>query len=67
MYGNRIKELRKEKGLSQKELADILKVDFRSISFWETERYEPNISQIISLCDFFNVCSDYLIGRQDWY
>ncbi|MBO5305092.1 MAG: helix-turn-helix transcriptional regulator [Clostridia bacterium] len=67
MYGIRIRELRKEKGLSQKDLAKILNVDFRTISFWETERYEPNISQLKELCDFFNVCSDYVIGRQDWY
>lgn len=67
MYSTRIKELRKEKGLSQKELAEILKVDFRTISFWETGRYEPNINQIIILCDFFNVSADYLLGIKDWY
>ncbi len=67
MYGVRIKELRKEKGLTQKQLADILKVDFRTVSFWENEKYEPNIQQIITLCNYFNVCSDYLIGRKDWY
>lgn len=67
MYGVRIKELRKEKGLSQKELAEILNVDFRTISFWETERYEPNINQIMEICSFFNVSADYIIGIKDWY
>lgn len=66
MYGIRIRELRKENSLTQKQLADILQVDFRTVSFWETERFEPNIEQIIKLCNFFNVPADYLIGRTNF-
>ena len=62
MYGERIRELRKERNMSQKQLAKVLGVDFRTVSFWETERYEPNISQIIKLCKLFEVESDYLLG-----
>ncbi len=65
MYGKRVKELRKENNLTQKQLAQILQVDFRTISFWETERFEPNIEQIIRICDFFKISADYLIGRSD--
>ena len=63
MFGNRIRDLRKENGLTQKQLADALQVDFRTVSFWETERFEPNIDQIIKLCNYFNVSADYIIGR----
>ncbi len=66
MYGKRIKELRAEKNITQKQLAAALNVDFRTISFWETERYEPNIEQLIKLCDFFAISADYVIGRIEW-
>lgn len=66
MYGIRIKELRKEKKLTQKQLADILEVDFRTVSFWESETYEPSIKQLIKLCVFFGVSADYIIGLKDF-
>lgn len=66
MYGKRIRDLRKENNLTQKELANLIKVDFRTVSFWETERFEPNIEQIIKLCDVFDVSADYIIGRKDF-
>lgn len=62
MYGQRIRDLRKEKKLTQKQLADALGVDFRTVSFWETERYQPNFDQLVKLCVFFDVESDYIIG-----
>lgn len=66
MYGKRIKELRLENNLTQKQLAEKLQVDFRTVSFWENERFEPNIEQITKLCSFFSVSSDYLIGLKDY-
>ena len=65
MYGERIRELRKERNMSQKQLGEAIGVDFRTVSFWETERYEPNITQIIKLCKLFQVESDYLLGLID--
>ena len=67
MFGSRIRELRKERKLSQKQLAEILNVDFRTVSFWETERYEPNLQQLESICRYFEVSADYLIGLKDFY
>ncbi|MCI8733146.1 MAG: helix-turn-helix transcriptional regulator [Clostridia bacterium] len=66
MYGKRIRDLRRENNYTQKELATILQVDFRTVSFWETERFEPNIEQLIKICDTFNVSADYLLGRQEF-
>ena len=66
MYGKRIRDLRRENNYTQKELATILQVDFRTVSFWETERCEPNIEQLIKICDTFNVSADYLLGRQEF-
>ena len=66
MYGKRIRDLRRENNYTQKELATILQVDFRTVSFWETERFEPNIEQLIKICDTLNVSADYLLGRQEF-
>lgn len=66
MFGKRIKELRLENNMTQKQLAEKLQVDFRTVSFWENERFEPNIEQIFKLCALFGVSSDYLIGIKEY-
>ena len=50
-----LKELRKEKGLSQEQLADKFNTSSRSISRWENGRTMPDISMLIELADFFDV------------
>lgn len=60
--GTRLKKLRIEKNLQQGELADILKVHKGSISNWETDRRFPDKEILYSLCEFFQVSSDYLLG-----
>ena len=62
---NRIKELRKQKRLAQKELAKQLEVNQSSLSEWEKGSYRPNEKQLLKLCDFFNCTSDYLLGYVD--
>lgn len=59
----RIKELRKQKGLSQTELAHALSLEQTTISSYEQEKTEPNISTLIKLADYYNVSLDYLCGR----
>ncbi len=66
MYGKRIRELRLENKLTQKELGKMLNVDFRTISFWETERYEPNLRQLEMICRIFEVSADFIIGLKDF-
>lgn len=64
-FGERLKNLRKEKGLTQKELA--LKIDNAqsAIYYWESNKQEPTISALKKLCLFFDVTADYLIGLED--
>lgn len=57
----RIRELRKVKGLSQEELAEKLGVSRQAISKWESELSVPDIDKIISLSDYFEVSTDYLL------
>ena len=62
---NRIKELRKEKGLKQTELAAILNVTQGALSSWETGRYDIGNDDLKKLADFFGVSADYILGRDD--
>ena len=53
--GNFLKQLRKEKGLTQEELAEQFYVSSRSVSRWETGMNMPDIDTLILLSDFYNV------------
>ena len=50
--GSFLKELRKEKGLTQEQLAERLKVSSRSVSRWETGNNMPDLSILVELSDF---------------
>ena len=67
MYGERIKELRIERGLTQTQLARELNTTQKSISKYETEFLDLNTNMIIALCKFFEVSADYLLGLTDEY
>ena len=59
---NRIKQLRKEKGLSQAQLAKEVGISNQIISFYENNKREPKIETWQALANFFNVSVDYLKG-----
>ena len=62
--GKIIKRLRKEKYLSQEELAEQLNVSPQAVSKWETDTSLPDISQVVPLAHFFGVSTDILFGVQ---
>ena len=63
--GNFLSELRKEKGLTQKEIADYLNVSDKTVSHWECDKYSPDISVIPVLAEFFGVtCDEILKGER---
>lgn len=64
-YSNRIKELRKMRGLTQQALADKLDVNKVTVSQYERGVRKPDINVVAALCDIFNVSSDYLLGKDD--
>lgn len=57
-----IKELRRNKGIKQEELADILQVSVQTVSRWENEVNYPDLSMLPQLSAFFQVTTDYLLG-----
>jgi len=61
---NRLKELRKKKGYSQKQLADILFVNQTAVSQWERGVTHPNKNTLLKLCELYNVTIDYIFGRE---
>lgn len=63
--GERIARLRKMKGLSQDELADLLGVSRGAISMYEINKREPDYETLEKLATFFGVSTDYLLGRTD--
>lgn len=65
MLGNNIKELRKAKRMTQKELADTLHVSQQTVGSWETERAIPGADTLAQLADYFGVTTDYLLGRSE--
>ena len=56
--GDKIKELRIEKGLSQMQLGKAIGVSQKAIDYWERSINEPKVSYIIALVDFFNLSYD---------
>ncbi|MBQ7317178.1 MAG: helix-turn-helix transcriptional regulator [Clostridia bacterium] len=60
--GSTIKRLRREKDITQEQLAEYLGITSRAISQWECDRTAPDISQIPALCHVFDVSSDVLLG-----
>ena len=63
IYAERIKSLRKERGLSQDQLAAMLGVSRSAVGMYETGKREPDFEICEAIADIFNVDMDYLIGR----
>ena len=62
----RLYNLRKEKGLSQEQLANELNVSRQTVSKWETGESTPDFDKIIPLCEFYGITSDELLsGKKD--
>ena len=63
-FGERLRELRKEKNIGQVELAKEIGVGKSIISLWETNQCDPTLSKLITLAKFFGVTIDYLAGLE---
>ena len=65
MIGERLQELRKDKGVSQAEIAELLGVTHYTISSYECNRSDPDDNLKIILAKYFDVSVDYLLGLID--
>lgn len=65
MIAQRLKQLREEKRLTQKELAFELSIGSKTISDYERESSSPDNDTLMIIAKFFNVSADYLLGLSD--
>ena len=66
ILGERLKDLRAEKGLTQKELAQALGINAVTYLHYEKEQREPPLSLLVEFAKFFGVTVDYLLGLTDY-
>lgn len=63
-FHEKLKVLRKNKGLKQQEIAELLGVKRNSYSDWENGKCKPNYEKLEKIADFFGVSLDWLFGRK---
>jgi len=63
MYFSRLKDLREDHDLMQKQVAAILGIDQRVYSTYETGKREIPVHHLIVLADYYHTSTDYLLGR----
>ena len=64
-FSQRITQLRKERKLKQRELADEFSVKLRTYQGYEYGESYPEVAKRIAIADFFDVSLDYLVGRSE--
>jgi len=64
-FGDKVRALRQEKGLTQTQLASKLEITKSTISGYEQSIKSPSVEMLIKLCSLFNVSADYLLGLSD--
>ena len=64
IFSERLKELRLEKDLSQKEVADLVHVNRVTYTKWERGKREPSFENLVKLADLLDVSLDWLFGRE---
>ena len=65
MFAERIKMLRKEKGITQVELAEAMGLSKGTIAMWEVGKREATFDTLCKLAEFFGKSIDYILGRSD--
>ena len=65
IFGAKLLELREKRGMSQKEVADLLKVTRTQISDLENGKTGTTLDRLLQLCELYRVSADYLLGITD--
>lgn len=64
-FSTRLLELRKNKGDTVQSMAEMLGISGRAYQYYEEGKREPNFGNLILLCRYYHVSSDYLLGLSD--
>ena len=66
LFGERLKELRIQDGLTLEQLGKLTSIHFSTIGYWEKgTKDNPTAKALIALADYFDVSVDYLLGRKE--
>ena len=65
IFSERLKQLRLEKGLTQKEVADLVNVNRVTYTNWEKGNREPSFEKLFLLAEYLGTNIDYLLGKSD--
>lgn len=65
LIGERLKSLRSQKGITQREIAAAIEVSSVSVQRFEYGTVRPSLETLVALADYFDVSLDYLVGRSD--
>lgn len=65
-FKDRIKSLRREKNMTQSQLAAFLGKSEGAVRAWEIDRSKPDVDTLLKLAEYFNCTTDYLLGRDDY-
>lgn len=65
MFAEILKNLRKNKGLTQIQFAEIFNISSGTIAMWETNKRIPDTSMLIKIAEYFGVTVDYLLGNSN--
>lgn len=66
IFAERLRESRKEKGLKQKDVAQMLKISESCYGGYEQGYREPDLKTLIKICKVFGVSADYLLGINEY-
>ena len=66
IFSERLKELRKERNISAKQLAKEIDVSDTAIIRWENKQRIPSMENVYNIAIYFGVSTDYLVGLKDY-
>ena len=64
-FASRLRQLRLERHLKQKEMAELFQQSVRAYQYYESGERYPEFTGLLALADFFDVSLDYLVGRSE--
>lgn len=64
-FKDRLKEIRTQRGITQRELGRAIGVSHASVAMYETGKRTPEVETLEAICDFFNVSMDYMRGKEN--
>lgn len=65
LISTKLKKLRQEKKLSQAQIAEILETTQQHYSTYENGKHEPPLKHIVTLCKFYDISADWLLGIKE--